>query len=122
MASTSGTYNTTCVVADPAGLHLRPAASIVQVASQFDADVTVEHDGKRANGKSILSMCMLAAQVGARLTVSAIGQDAIGAIQAIEDVFVRLFGADPAFPPTPGSAVRTIRSLNRTGKWNKKDT
>lgn len=90
MPGTSGTVRTVLVLADPAGLHLRPAAAIADIASQFDADVRLEYDGRQANGKSLLSMCMLAPVAGARLTVSAVGRDAQTAIRAIEDVFARL--------------------------------
>jgi phosphocarrier protein HPr len=85
MASASRMCSTALVVEDPAGLYLRPAAAIMQVASQFDADVSVEYERKHASGKNLLSMCMLAAQAGARLTISAVGRDARIAISAIED-------------------------------------
>jgi len=79
-------------LADEAGLHLRPAAQLVTVANQFDSDIVVEHEGKKANGKSLLSVVTLCAEMGARLTVLARGQDAPQAVKAIRNLFKRLFG------------------------------
>lgn len=102
-ANTSTTFSTASTVADPAGLHLRPAAAIAQVANQFDADVTIECDGKQASGKSLLSLCMLAARAGARLSVFAVGRDAYDAIRALDGVFLRMFGKKTAPQSTPVS-------------------
>lgn len=93
MGKESSACSTTLVVTETEGLHVRPAATIAQVAGQFDADILVEHGGKQANGKSLLGICTLCAQMGAHLTVSAVGRDARRAIKAIEGAFSRLFGA-----------------------------
>lgn len=106
MAFPLGACSTALVVTDPDGLHLRPAATIAQIARQYEADVSIEYDGRRANGKSLLDMCLLAAQAGARLTVSAVGRDARIAIRAIEDAFVRLFGGETAPPAAARPAVQ----------------
>ena len=39
------------------GIHARPAAQFVKLASKFDADIVVEKDGEEVDGKSIL--CLL---------------------------------------------------------------
>ena len=36
------------------GIHARPAAQFVKLASKFDADIVVEKDGEEVDGKSIL--------------------------------------------------------------------
>lgn len=36
------------------GLEARPVAILVQVASQYDSSIYVEHDNKRVNAKSIM--------------------------------------------------------------------
>jgi len=42
------------------GLHARPAAHLVKVASQFDSEITIIKDGLEINGKSIMGVMMLA--------------------------------------------------------------
>ena len=49
------------------GIHARPAAQFVKLASKFDADIVVEKDGEEVDGKSILGLMMLA--VGDRKSV-----------------------------------------------------
>ena len=41
------------------GIHARPAAQFVKLASKFDADIVVEKDGEEVDGKSILGLMML---------------------------------------------------------------
>ena len=57
------------VVTNKMGIHARPAAMFVKVASKFDADVFVEKDGERVNGKSIMGLMMLAAGPGSTLLI-----------------------------------------------------
>ena len=58
------------------GLHMRPAMQFVDVASQFESDVTVSNVETSVDGKSIMQMSMLAATVGTKLTIKAQGEDA----------------------------------------------
>jgi phosphocarrier protein HPr len=58
------------------GMHARPAALFVQLASRFDADVLVEKDGNKVSGKSIMGLLTLAAGVGSTLRVTATGPEA----------------------------------------------
>lgn len=66
------------------GLEARPVAMFVQVASQFESSVYVEHNNKRVNAKSIMGMMTLGLQAGEELVVSAEGVDEENAILAIE--------------------------------------
>ena len=74
------------------GLHARPAAEIVKVASKFNADITISRDDLEVNGKSIMGVMMLAAEQGTTLKLKARGTDADAAVQAIADVITRKFG------------------------------
>lgn len=67
------------------GLEARPIALFVQVASQFDSSIYVEHDNKRVNAKSIMGMMTLSLAAGEKIVVSADGQDEQDAIKGIED-------------------------------------
>lgn len=74
------------------GLHMRPAMKFVDLASQFDCDITVSNSDVNADGKSIMQMSMLAATCGARLKLKAEGPDADKAVDALRElVEVRAF-------------------------------
>ncbi len=66
------------------GLEARPVAILVQVASQYDSSIYVEHDNKRVNAKSIMGMMTLGLAAGEDVVVSAEGQDEEAAIKGIE--------------------------------------
>jgi len=69
------------------GLHLRPAAKLVEVAKQFHSMVYLKCGGKIADLRSILSVLALCATMGTGLDIEAIGDDEQDAAQAIEQVF-----------------------------------
>ena len=72
-------------VALPAGvaLHARPAATFVKTALRFRSQLTVGLDGKVANAKSILAVLALGATGGTVLRLSAEGEDAPAALEAL---------------------------------------
>ena len=72
-------------VAMPAGvaLHARPAATFVKTALRFRSQLTVGLDGKVANAKSILAVLALGATGGTVLRLSAEGEDAPAALEAL---------------------------------------
>ncbi len=74
------------------GIHARPAAQFVRVASRFQADVTVEKDDESVDGKSIMGLMMLAVGCGAEITVIADGADEEQAIAALEELVAGKFG------------------------------
>lgn len=65
------------------GLEARLVAVFVQVASQFESSIYVQHDNKRVNAKSIMGMMTLGLPVGENITVSAEGTDEEEAIKEI---------------------------------------
>jgi phosphocarrier protein len=81
-------------VVNRAGLHARPAAALVKLAGTFQADVHVEKDGLRVNGKSIMGVLMLAAEKGSTLRFTAAGPDAERALTALTDLVRRGFEED----------------------------
>jgi len=66
----------------------------VKVANQFAADVFVEKDGERVNGKSIMGLMMLAAGPNSSVTVEALGDDAEKALEDLGELFSRNFDED----------------------------
>src|SRR5215210_8377196 len=76
------------------GLHARPAAMFVRIASRHRSEVWVEKEGERINGKSIMGLMMLAAGQGSKLLVTAEGADADKAIVELEAIVLRKFDED----------------------------
>jgi phosphocarrier protein HPr len=76
------------------GIHARPAAMFVKIASRFAAEIYVEKDGEQVNGKSIMGLMMLAAGPGSRIRVEARGTDAAQALDELEALVGRKFGED----------------------------
>jgi phosphocarrier protein len=74
------------------GLHARAAAKLVTCANRYAAEIQLERNGQRVNGKSIMGVMMLAAGKGSELTLSADGEDAEDAMQAIESLIAERFG------------------------------
>ena len=76
------------------GLHARPAARIVRMASAFAAEITLSKDGMDVNAKSIMGVMMLAAECGSEVTIRANGPDAEQAVQALAELVANGFGED----------------------------
>ena len=74
------------------GLHARPAARIVRLASSFSSEVEIMKDGVGVNGKSIMGVMMLAAECGASIVLRADGDDAEQALEAIAALIANKFG------------------------------
>lgn len=68
------------------GLHMRPAMQFVDIANQFDSDITVSNNETSVDGKSIMEMSMLAATCGTKLKIKAVGPDAREAINALREL------------------------------------
>lgn len=73
----------TFTITDQAGIHARPATMLVQAASKFNSDITLEANGKTVNLKSIMGVMSLAIQQNAQIKVVASGDDADQAVTAI---------------------------------------
>lgn len=76
------------------GIHARPAAQFVKMASRFSAEIRVEKDGEEVDGKSIMGLMMLAAGHGSVITVAAEGEDADQALEALAGLVERKFEED----------------------------
>lgn len=76
------------------GLHARPAALFVQTAAQFKSDVFLERDEHEVNGKSIMGVMMLAAEMGSELTLTVNGEDEEEALAALTELARNKFNED----------------------------
>jgi phosphocarrier protein HPr len=86
-------------VANPLGLHARPASMFVKIANKFESDISVTKEGQTVNGKSIMGLLMLAAEQGSEIELSATGRDAETAIAELENFLTH--GTDADKPERP---------------------
>ena len=77
-------------VINKAGLHARAAAKLAQLSGRYASEIKVGHE-KMVDGKSILSLMMLAAVKGTMLTVVTNGPDEDEAMAAIIELFKNRF-------------------------------
>jgi len=82
------------VILNELGLHARAATRFVQTANRFAADVEVEKDGQKVNGKSIMGVLMLVAAKGSTITVRSKGTDAEEAMSALGSLIRSKFDED----------------------------
>jgi phosphocarrier protein len=68
------------------GIHARPATLLVQTASKFASDITLNYKEKSVNLKSIMGVMSLGVGKDAEITIYADGSDETDAIQSITDV------------------------------------
>ena len=78
---------TTVRVVNRAGIHTRPAALLVKIASKFKSDIYLEREGFQINAKSIIGVMTLAAEHGSELGLSIDGEDEQAAADAISALF-----------------------------------
>lgn len=74
----------THVIADPLGLHARPAGMLVKAASAYQSSVTVTAPAGQADAKRIMALMRLAAKQGTELTVTVEGDDEIEAAEGLK--------------------------------------
>ena len=79
-------------VTNPLGLHARPAAQLVRLATTFSASLELERDGECVNAKSILGVMTLAAEFGCTLRVRGDGHDAEQAVTSLAALITSGFG------------------------------
>lgn len=76
---TTNTYT----VLNPTGLHVRPIKTFVQAASEFPCKITVHANGKKANGKSSLSLLTLGIKLNDAVTLEIDGEREDEALQTL---------------------------------------
>lgn len=79
-------------VINRAGIHTRPAASLVKLASEFKSEIQILRDSFVINAKSIIGVMTLAAEQGSILKIKADGVDESEAVSAIVGLIQSGFG------------------------------
>ena len=103
---TDATRRASVRIVNRLGMHARPAAHFVRLASRFAAEIYVSRDGVEVNGKSIMGVMMLAAEEGASIEIRAQGEDAERAIEDLVALVERGFDEDEEGRPVKG--VETV--------------
>ncbi len=86
--------NRSVTVVNSRGLHARAAAKFVKLATTFDAEIAVSRNGQTVSGASIMGLMMLAASPGTELALSASGEQAETALNAICELIEAGFEED----------------------------
>lgn len=97
---------TQCIIQNPAGLHLRPAAKISSTLGAFKANIQLRHGNKIADAKSMNQITLLQAYQGDKIELIAEGEDAQAAIDAFNLLADENFGDD----------INTIGNSNLVGE------
>lgn len=82
----SGPVTSEVTITNPAGLHARPAAMVVERAKTLDAEIVIRKGEKKANAKSIMSVLALGAVTGDVVTVETTGSDAAAALAFVTEL------------------------------------
>lgn len=81
----------TLTIVNKLGLHARAATQMVQVAQQFEAEITLIQGDKTASAASVLGLMMLESYQGKEVRVVSEGKDAEDALAAIEELITAKF-------------------------------
>ena len=100
------------VMMHPDGLHARPAALLVKMATKFGAETSITYQGDTVSAKSILGVLSLAVGPGDKVAIATQGADAAEAMRAIAGLFERSFGEANASPD---------RTSPRTEPWSRQN-
>lgn len=73
-------------IIDDTGIHARPATLLVQKASQFKSEISLEHKNKKVNLKSIMGVMSLGISKNAEINIAAEGNDEEEALNALEEL------------------------------------
>ena len=72
------------IIKNPQGLHARPAAMFVQIASKYDAIVNIIKGREKVSGKSIMGILTLGANQNSKSVIQAEGEDAEKVLRELE--------------------------------------
>ena len=99
-------------LANPTGLHARPALLFVQTAAGYQANVHASGRGKDTDATSIFGVMSLGLRQGDTLTLRASGKEAQAAIEALSEL-VRVNFYETAPPSNVGADVSRTPPIDR---------
>jgi phosphocarrier protein len=74
------------------GMHARPSAMFVTHASRYKSEIFIRKGDLKVNGKSIMGVMILAAEMGSELFISAEGEDEKKAVNDLVKLIASGFG------------------------------
>ncbi len=83
-------YEKEVLVSNPTGLHARPASLLVTLAGKYKSKISIVHNGKTVNPRSILSIMGAGIRSGAAISINAEGEDEQEAVDALYKFIVEL--------------------------------
>ncbi len=82
------------IITSPHGLHLRPIRKFVELANQYQVEVSVAKGPQKVNGKSAIHLLGLEALPGTPLVLEVTGPDAARAIDPLAEELTRVYPDD----------------------------
>jgi phosphocarrier protein len=82
----------TTTISNKLGLHARASAKLTKLAGSFPCEVWISRGERRVNAKSIMGVMMLAAGLGAEVTLETQGERAQEALDALLALMADRFG------------------------------
>lgn len=76
------------------GLHARASSKFAKLASQFESDIIVEHNGMEVPASSVMGLLTLGAGRGKKIFITCSGSDADQASDALTELVIRGFDED----------------------------
>lgn len=76
------------------GLHMRPAGTLTNAVTPFNAEVTIIKDGERVNAKSIMHVMAACIKYGTQITVECEGEDEVAALEKFSELVESGFGEE----------------------------
>ncbi len=74
------------------GLHARPSAQLAKAANLYRSSITLTHEKRSVDAKSILGLMTMALPCGTTLQLSADGPDENEALAHLTELFTNRFG------------------------------
>ena len=71
------------IIEDPLGMHMRPASLLSQMAAKYQSNITVKHNGKDFNAKSVMLLMTALIKCGSQIEVVCDGPDEEAALAEI---------------------------------------
>jgi len=75
------------IIADPEGIHARPAGELVKLLKEYKSVVIINMDGKSADARRIFAVMGLGVKQGQEILITAEGEDEAEAVVALESFF-----------------------------------
>ena len=77
------------VIKNPQGLHARPAAMFVKIASKYNSNIALQKGEERVNGKSIMGILTLGIEQNAKVVLEADGDDAAEVVTELTQLLTK---------------------------------